>query len=201
MMHFEVAAGALQKWVPFELGLWEGDRAFVSVVAFVMRGMRLRLGGRAGAWLWRPLASHAFLNVRAYVRHGEESGIHLLAECLPNRLSVLLGPPLFALPYRLGRLSYEHRHEIGALAGCVTDARSGNAFCYRGLVGKGSRFEPCVAGSRNEWLMERYTAFNSAGRRSRFFRVWHEPWPQVEVAVTLEVGGVLASDRDVAFPL
>jgi len=37
-----------------------------------------------------------------------------------------------------------------------------------------------------EWLMERYAAFNSAGGGKRFFRVWHPPWPQAPVAVTVE---------------
>jgi uncharacterized protein len=33
--------------------------------------------------------------------------------------------------------------------------------------------------------MERYTAFNSADNRRRFFRVWHPPWPQCPVNVEL----------------
>jgi hypothetical protein len=34
--------------------------------------------------------------------------------------------------------------------------------------------------------MERYTAFNAAQGRRRFFRVWHEPWPQSCAEVHLE---------------
>jgi hypothetical protein len=33
--------------------------------------------------------------------------------------------------------------------------------------------------------MERYIAFNSAGGRKRFFRVWHPPWPQCPVSVKI----------------
>ncbi|HEY6168615.1 MAG TPA: DUF2071 domain-containing protein, partial [Verrucomicrobiae bacterium] len=39
MLHFETDPRALQRAVPFELDLRDG-RAFVSLVAFTMRGMR-----------------------------------------------------------------------------------------------------------------------------------------------------------------
>ena len=63
MVHFEVDAGALQRDAPFQLDLRDG-RAFVSLVAFTMRGMRPHFGGRLAAWLFRPIATHHFLNVR-----------------------------------------------------------------------------------------------------------------------------------------
>src|SRR5690349_5865859 len=49
MIHFEVEPAALQKVVPFELDLKDG-RAFVSVVAFRLRGMRPRFGGPIAGW-------------------------------------------------------------------------------------------------------------------------------------------------------
>src|SRR5215471_2168633 len=81
MIHLEVDAERLQRDVPFRLDLWNG-RAFVSVVAFTMRNMRPRWGRRLAAMLLRPIATHEFLNVRTYVRHGDECGIHFLAEWL-----------------------------------------------------------------------------------------------------------------------
>ena len=179
IIHFEVDADRLQRAVPFQLELWEGTRAFVSLVAFTMRGMRLRAGGRLGAWLLKPVATHAFLNVRTYVRQGDERGIHFLAEWLPNRLAVLLGPGTFGLPYRLGRLDYDHQFESGLVQGTVEDVRTGSLLDYTARIDEDACFTPCPAGSRDEWLMERYTAFNAAQGRRRFFRIWHEPWPQV----------------------
>ena len=90
-----------------DLDLFEG-RAFVSLVAFDMCNMRLVRGGRFGRLMAGPLATHAFLNVRTYVRHANEPGIYFLAEWLPNRLACLLGPPTYGLPYRLGRLTYRN---------------------------------------------------------------------------------------------
>jgi uncharacterized protein YqjF (DUF2071 family) len=219
MIHFEVDAAALQRDVPFELDLWNG-RAFVSLVAFTMQGMRPRFGGKWATLLFRPIATHHFLNVRTYVRHGDECGIHFLAEWLTNRLAVMLGPATFGLPYRYGRISYRRDSESGSFFGRVTDAKSsavlafearpGSSFqesvehCYRKTLphpgplplGEGESssdgwlrrttarfaksidFQPCAAGSLDEWLMERYIAFNSAKGIRRFFRVWHPPWPQ-----------------------
>jgi uncharacterized protein YqjF (DUF2071 family) len=186
MVHFEVDADRLQGDVPFHLDLWEGTRAFVSLVAFTMRGMRPHAGGGLGAWLLKPLATHAFLNVRTYVRHGDEQGIHFLAEWLPNPLAVLLGPRTFGLPYRLGRLNYDHQHESGFVRGVVEDVRSGGLLKYTTRIEEDACFASCPAGSLDEWLMERYTAFNAARGCQRFFRVWHEPWPQVTAEARLD---------------
>ncbi len=103
MIHFAVDAAALQRDVPFQLDLHDGQ-AFVTLVAFTMRGMRPVIGGRLTAWLFRPLSGHDFLNVRTYVRAGDEVGIHFLTEWVSNRLAVLLGPRTFRLPYRHGRM-------------------------------------------------------------------------------------------------
>lgn len=191
MIHFEVAAEALQRDVPFELDLWNG-RAFVSLVAFTMRGMRPRVGGRVTELLFRPIATHEFLNVRTYVRHGRECGIHFLAEWLTNRLAVMLGPGTFGLPYHHGRIEY-HR-DNGLLSGRVVDVKTGTELAYKGRLSEPAVFQPCLAGSLNEWLMERYTAFNAAGGRRRFFRVWHPPWQQCTAEVELEKTSLLTKN-------
>ena len=109
----------MQRQIPFQLDLYEG-RAFVSIVAFTLLRMRPRVGGRLGEWLFKPIASHDFLNVRTYVRHAGEPGIFFLAEWLSNPLSVRLGPRTFGLPYRFGHLSYAHNHADGEILGTVT---------------------------------------------------------------------------------
>jgi uncharacterized protein YqjF (DUF2071 family) len=73
MIHYEVDPIALGQIVPFEVDVFEG-RAFVSLVAFTMRGMRPRRGGWLGKWLMKPIATLEFLNVRTYVRHNGEAG-------------------------------------------------------------------------------------------------------------------------------
>src|SRR3954462_15313763 len=57
MIHYEVDPVRLQTEVPFELDLSEG-RAFVTLVAFTLRDLRLRFGGWLSSWLTKPIATH-----------------------------------------------------------------------------------------------------------------------------------------------
>ena len=195
MIHFAVDAKQLQCDVPFELDLREGS-AFVTLVAFTLRDMHLACGGRLTSWVFRPVATHDFLNVRTYVRLGSEVGIHFLAEWVSNRLAVALGPRTFSLPYRYGRISYHNDWSAGELCGKVEDVRTGAAFAYQAHLEDGAPLSECEPSSLDEWLMERYSAFNSACGRKRFFRVWHEPWSQCKARVEMVDTSLLESNWD-----
>ena len=187
-VHYEADRATLQAQVPFPLDLREG-RAFVSVVAFTLSRMRPRLGGRIGEWLFKPIATHEFLNVRTYVRYRGETGIYFLAEWLSNPLSVPLGPRTFGLPYRFGRLTYNHAQNGPALRGMVEAAQG--SLAYEGEV-CGSEFDLAESGSLTEFVLERYTAFTRHRGRSRFFRVWHSPWEQAAAEVEVTADTLLA---------
>lgn len=174
-LHYDVPVEWLQRRVPFELDLWEG-RALVSAVAFSMERLRPGFGGALGRWLFWPIARHDFFNVRTYVRHGGAAGIYFISEWLNNRLCVLSGPGAYGLPYQFARIRYQHRAGEGRLAGTV-----GGAFSYDAAIAPGASFQVCAAGSLDEFLIERYTAFTRRGRCSRYFDIWHEPWRQIPV--------------------
>ncbi len=179
-LHFEVEAEKLQPDVPFELDDFNG-RCFVSLVAFTMRDMRLSVGGRLTRWLTAPLANQRFLNLRTYVRHGRETGIFFMREWLDNPLAVRLGPVTFGLPYEKAKLDYDHD---GLCPTGRVETRNG-VLAYGG--GKEGDAAPAMKGTVDEFLFERYTAFTNAGRRQKFFRVWHPPWELTELTeVTLE---------------
>ncbi len=182
MLHFEVDAKRLQLDSPFPLDLRDG-RAFVTLVAFTLRDLRPRFGGTFTRWLFKPIASHHFLNIRTYVTVNGEPGIHFLAEWLSSQLAVALGPRTFSLPYRFGRIQYRNDWQSGELNGSVICPRTGKRFAYRAALPADADFTPCERNSRDEWLMERYSAFNTARGRHRFFRVWHPPWPQCHTDV------------------
>ena len=171
-IHYEVDPAALQPQVPFPLDTRDG-KAYVSLVAFTLSDMRFAAGGP-------PLTTHGFLNLRTYLRG---NGIYFLAEWLPNPFCVFLGPRLYGLPYRRGRLDYEHLHESGRLHGRVEG--TDGALEFEAPIDPRAAFAPCDAGSLDEFLLERYTAFTKNGDRERLFRVWHEPWPQVPIDVTM----------------
>src|SRR5262249_29201644 len=133
---------------------------FVSVVAFTMRGMRPFRGGRLGALPMKPFGTHRFLNVRTYVRHGNKVGIYFLGEWLSSRVNTLIGPILFGLPYRFGKLEYAFpsdssgRGAQGRVRGA--SANHEELLAFRFELDTPKRFEACRVGSLDEWLMERY---------------------------------------------
>lgn len=168
-LHFEVEPDLLQRVVPIPLDLREG-RAFVSLVAFTLRGMRLSRGGIATRWLTAPIATHQFFNLRTYVRFRGEAGIYFMSEWLNNRLAVALGPGTYGLPYRNASIKYTNT--LPAVAGEVaTDTAE---FRYHG---KGElAHQPVMENSLDEFLVERYTAYAGEGGTLKRFRIWHEPW-------------------------
>jgi uncharacterized protein YqjF (DUF2071 family) len=187
-IHYEADPATLQAQVPFQLDL-RGGHAFVSLVAFTLSRMRPRIGGRIGEWLFKPIATHEFLNVRTYVHHRGEPGIYFLAEWLSNPFSVRLGPRTFGLPYRFGRLNYDHASIDGALRGKVE--AYGGRLAYAGEV-----YGPDLAASEpeslTEFVLERYTAFTQQRNRARFFRVWHIPWEQAPADIEVSADTLLA---------
>jgi uncharacterized protein YqjF (DUF2071 family) len=184
MLHYEVEPAVLRSIVPFPLDLHEG-KAYVTLVAFTLRRMRPRRGGRVGRWLMHPIARHGFLNVRTYVRVGDEAGIYFITEYMNNLLARPLGPLAFGLPYRFARLHYRHDWERGRIAGRVSDPGGRAALVYEASIPPGTAFTPARAGTLAEWLMERYTAFTMRRGTPLLFRVWHPPWPRLAVTATV----------------
>ena len=189
--HYEIEPAILQRELPFELNLRDG-KAFVSLVAFTMRDMRPRIGGQLAAWIFKPVATHSFLNVRTYVKYAGEPGICFLTEWLSSRLSVALGPPVYGLPYRFAKIDYRHEHEKNDLRGEVKAPRRAGQFAYEACLAPEAAFQPCGTGLLEEFLLEHYTAFSWRGKSRRFFRVWHPPWPQMPARVLAKDDSLLA---------
>lgn len=195
MLHFAADADALQREVPFLVERFVG-KAFVSLVAFTLTDFRPRPGGRMARLAFAPMATHRYLNVRTYVRHGDETGIFFLAEWLSSRLATLFGPALFGLPFRFGRLDYAHgsmeeglHGEVAAREGVLRYRSAADVRCDGGSEGAGAR--QAVTGSLDEFLLERYTAFTARRGRSGFFRVWHPPWQARRVEMQVEERSLL----------
>lgn len=180
-IHCEIDPEILQPHIPFPLDLREG-KAYVSFVAFTMHRLRPRFGGKVSEWIFRPIATHEFFNVRTYVCHEDEPGIYFIAEWLSNWLSTQLGPISYGLPYRYGKIHYQHQPERRTLRGLVQSNES--RFEYSGNLDEAA-CTSALSGSLSEFLLERYTAYTGQGNRLRCFRIWHEPWEQKEIDIEI----------------
>lgn len=186
-IHFAISPDELQPHVPFTLDTRDGI-ACVSLVAFTQRRLRPTFGGRMAEVLSGPLAHHEFLNVRTYVRVGNERGIFFIAEWIPNRLAALIGPPLYGLPYRVGRLRYAHDLAAGRIRGNV--AASGGHVTFEGRLAEPT-FETAGDDTLDAFLVERYTAWTFRHGVARRFRIRHAPWEVAQAQVTLSENDLL----------
>ncbi len=195
-LHFAVPPELLRPYVqaPLELDLYR-DQACVSLVALTMR--QFRPCRRASvAWCFRPIASQRFLNLRTYVRCGDEPGALFLRGWLSQPFGWGLPSGLFGLPYTFAACDYQHHPEKGNCRGKVTTAAG--RFAYRSAVGpyrldqgvhesdSCSSVLPCEAGSLCEFALERYAGFFYHGNQPRIFRAWHPPWQQMPLEVKIE---------------
>jgi uncharacterized protein YqjF (DUF2071 family) len=186
-VHYRIAPENLAPLVPLPLDLFRGD-AYVSLVAFTQSRLRPTMGGRLAELLVAPLAQHEFLNVRTYVRHGDDRGIFFMAEWIPNRLAAFIGPRTYGLPYRLGRLNYRGmRREIAA---------AGRRLKIEGMGETRETLMLRVGNALDEFLLERYTAFTHRNGVIRRFDVAHEPWSHQRVKVDFENTGLLELSGD-----
>ena len=171
-LHYRVESSMLQPFVPYPLDLFDGA-AWVSLVAFEQCRFRPVGTGSMGSMLFKPVASHSFLNVRTYVRCNDEAGIFFLAEWVPRWLAAFFGPRTWGLPYRLGTLDYRHDSEKGISDCKVT---GDGTLQFRCNDDSGRPAASAASGSLEEFLLERYTAFTQRGNRPYAFRIKHPPW-------------------------
>jgi hypothetical protein len=175
-VHYAIDPARLQPHVPFDLDVFDGQ-AWVSLVAFTQEHMRPAIGGPLSAAVMRPVARHEFLNLRTYVRAGDRRAILFLAEWIPNRLAMLVGPWLYGLPFRLGTLDYRHRRR---------DVRADGRGLHLSAKAAPGRARTATLGSLDAFLLERYTAFTSRFGRGRSFDIVHAPWSWRRAAVRVE---------------
>ncbi|WP_269537687.1 DUF2071 domain-containing protein [Cerasicoccus fimbriatus] len=173
MVHFIIEPKELQPHTPFLLDLFEG-KAVVTLVFFRMTDLRFETWPGGPHWMLKP-GEHAFLNVRTYVVVDGEPGIHFLREYVPKLLARIVGPLTYGLPYHFTRMHYEHaprnRRFVGELAG------------GRVAVDAEYAFAPEPGDAFNEFVLERYNAFNRRLRQTLRFRVAHPPWQMKRASI------------------
>jgi uncharacterized protein YqjF (DUF2071 family) len=195
-LHFPVRVDRLREHLPPALTIdtFDGE-AWISYVLF---WLTLR-----PSWLpYVPgFSSLLELNVRAYVRCGDQPGIYFLRMYADNRLAVFASRLLTPLCYECAEMS----------ASC--DAGGWRMTCRpRGLAGSleveffadESPLAVAADDSLEGWLLERYRLFVEDDRRGIVAaNVEHEPWRATEAELgecrnELEAGRCLGLDRQPA---
>jgi uncharacterized protein YqjF (DUF2071 family) len=181
-LHWEVPAQALQRLVPPELTIdtFEG-RAFVGVVPFMMRDVRL------GPARLRPFQE---TNVRAYVHAQGVPGVWFLSLDAQSALAVWGGRALFGLPYF--RAAIHCSSNEGTTRYALERRGSPSARWKVQWTVEESAAHHAVAGTLEHFLTERYALYGSSrGRAPYRIRVHHPPWPLQRARIEALEGSLL----------
>ena len=198
-LHYRLNPESLKAMIPapLELELHEG-KAVVTLVALTMRRLRPFRRGALMGWVFRALQQQSFLNVRTYVRWGNEAGALFVWGFLSKPFGFSFPMHRAGFPCGFGELNYEHDFSCGKILGkarCSLPAagigQNGTAFSYEAAIDPRIEFKPCEPGSLAEFAMERYSGFYARRRRAYVFRAWHGPWLQAPIEVTIKSDGLL----------
>jgi len=171
-LHFEVREEALRALVPprLELDTYEG-RAFVTLAPFTVKGARLR-----GMPMLPGTSRFHELNVRTYVRQGDDRGVWFFSLDAASAAAVAIARASLRLPYCYARMQ---RMDDGASFRYDSvrvvpgpQATFSGSWTVRGTAA------PAKPGTLPHFLAERYLLFSRAvfGRLFRM-QVRHAPWP------------------------
>lgn len=171
--HWKVDKEMLEALLPrgLEADTYNGQ-AWISVVAFTMENIRPRYLPAVPA-----ISDFHEVNVRTYVRSGEEAGVYFLSLEGQKYLSVRLSRSLSGLPYETAGIHRRHGNKHSYLS---RNKRTGNFLETDYTTGK----ELPVKTPLDAWLTERYYTFHHKGGRLYRYAVHHPEWrlrtPQFE---------------------
>jgi uncharacterized protein YqjF (DUF2071 family) len=169
--HWAVSAEALQSHVPslLEIDVMDGS-AWVSVVAFRMAQVRPR-------WFppFPPVSNFLELNLRTYVRSGDNPGVFFLSIHANKRLAARISRFFSPLPYVFAPMTLEPRGD-GFHFHCQSTNKPQHVSYVTDYRREGVVYAACQD-CLTEWLLERYRLYvgNSKGDLIQA-EVHHEPW-------------------------
>lgn len=167
--HLAIAPEILQRYVPYDLDLYDG-RAYVSIVLFLQDRPRPASGGIARRLLARR-GEARLCNLRTYVRAGGEGAVYFLREWISDPLIAAVAPCVYGLPAIPAQIRYENDAAAGIFFAQVAAGAARLDVVAR--VDQDAPEEPLPADSLDHFLLGRYRAVSSRGRA---FRIWHPEW-------------------------
>jgi uncharacterized protein YqjF (DUF2071 family) len=177
--HWQLPAEMLQRHLPagLELDTFEGA-AWVSVVAFRLKGVRLR-----GLPPISPFSNFLELNFRTYVRFVGQPAIYFLTIHAGNRLAVSMARCLTPLPYAFAQMAYERYQEVWRFVS-HRKVDKGGQLLFRAEFEPTAEAHEAMADSLDAWLLERYFAYVSDAHRGLYrMAVQHPRWQVQDVTL------------------
>jgi len=186
-LHYEIEPSVVNAQLPPSLGLeLHQGKAIVSLVALTMRRFRANCAAPFWAQLFAAVSEQRFLNVRTYVRYGDEPGAFFFWSWLSRPWGLPLPTGPLGLTCDFAESEYHHEHERGGLWGVVRGRARCGRFAYRGQIEPHQSFGPCGAGSLAEFALERYSGYFWHRGAGCVFRAWHPGWLQAVVEIEIE---------------
>lgn len=168
-LHWPADPAAVAALLPpgLEIDTFDG-RAWVGIVPLTMRDVRPRLAPAL------PGISHFLeLNVRTYVRHGDEAGVWFFSLDAAGAVAVAVARLTWSLPYHPARMAT--RRDGDVIAYRSRRAYGAAAFAARYRVG--ARIETAAPGTFEHFAVERYRLYAHRGGRLHTGEVRHRPYP------------------------
>ena len=199
-VHWPVPLGEVRPLVPDELDVdaREGT-AWVSALPSVVESSR-------PAGVPRSFGlSFAQVNLRTYVRHETDPGVHFLSLDATTQLGVRLARRLYGLPYYRASVEFERPEPESMEDGREADGRERFHFASERAdsAGDPARFaatyrltgEPFRAApdSLTAFLVERYRLYVVRDGTVRCARVEHDPWPLRDAEATVQADSLLTA--------
>ncbi len=171
--HWSFPPETIQALIPAGLTLDTFDgRAWVGVVPFYMRNIRLR-----GLPPMTYTSAFAELNVRTYVTQDDKAGVWFFSLDASNRIGVEVARRFFYLPYFITDMRLtQHEHTIDYFSHRVDRRTGGGDFI--GSYYPVSDIYLSEQDTLDHWLTERYCLYSQAHDGTLFRgEIQHVPWP------------------------
>ncbi len=169
--HWPVPVGAVRDLIPPELEIdtWHGE-AWVGVVPF-----RLTVRPRFTPIL-PGISVFPELNVRTYVKQGDQTGVWFFSLDATGRLAIELARMWFKLPYFRAEMSIITGDQLRFES--ERSDRRGESAQFSMKAQACGDVEFSRPGTLEHWLTERYSLY-TAEHRGRLYKaeVHHVPWP------------------------
>jgi uncharacterized protein YqjF (DUF2071 family) len=185
-LHWKLPADALRSRLPegLEIDTWE-QSAWVSVVPFRMAHVRPR-------WLppVRAISDFPELNVRTYVHCDGKPGIYFLSIHAGNRAAVKMAQWFSPLPYVYARMESRRTDNGFRFQSYWPENENADPAFLAEYQPRSGRFS-ALAGSLDEWLVERYRVYVGNSRNEILYAdVHHDPWSVQNVDFTMSVNNL-----------